>query len=306
MLKISGLHTAIITPFKESGEIDEDGLRQNIKCQIEGDVDGITVLGTTAETPTLSEEEKKRIITIAREEIKGKVSLVVGTGSYSTEQTIQNTNLAKELGADAALIVTPYYNRPPPEGIFQHFKRVSESIDIPIILYNVPGRTGQNINIDTLNRLINIPNIIAIKEAPINFNQITETLALIRTNRPTFSLMSGDDDLTLPLMLMGGQGVFSVVSNLIPSVIKQLVTDIQGGNYHAARDLYFNLLPFVRLAFVESNPIPIKAAMNICGLPAGKCRLPLCDLSRSNLEKMEEFFLNNKYFQTILKNFARV
>lgn len=283
---VKGAYTAIVTPFNENGELDEEGLRLNIRYQIKNGVDGIAALGTTGEAPTLSEQEKEKIICIASEETKGKIKLMVGTGSYSTQQTIENTKKAKKFGAEIVLIVIPYYNKPTQEGLYKHFKAVAEAVDIPIMVYNIQGRTGQNLQTETLKRLANIPNIIGVKEASGNILQMMEVIEAIHNQQPEFSVMSGDDALTLPLMTLGGHGIISVVSNLLPYQVKALVTALQEKEYEKARQIHYNLLPLFRNAFIETNPIPIKAAMKMKGMAAGSCRLPLCDLMPENLAKL--------------------
>lgn len=287
MKKCQGVYTALVTPFDAKGQLDEEGLRKNIRHQIACGIDGIVPLGTTGESPTLSSKEKEHIISIAIEEAKGKIAVMVGTGSYSTQQTIENSLLAQKKGADMVLIVTPYYNRPTQEGIFQHFKAVASAITVPIILYNIQGRTGQNIATDTLKRIADLPGIIGIKEASGNMGQISDVIEMVARHHPNFSVMSGDDALTFPIMAMGGLGIISVAANLIPKQVKSLVTAIQKGDYKTARELHFQLMPFFRAAFIETNPIPIKAAMSHYGMPAGSCRLPLCDMSPENLSKLK-------------------
>ncbi|HRD56248.1 MAG TPA: 4-hydroxy-tetrahydrodipicolinate synthase [Parachlamydiaceae bacterium] len=292
MLKMQGTHTALVTPFHEGGSLNENALREMILFQLKNGVDGIVALGTTGEAPTLKDFEKKRIIEIAVEERNAfdpekRILVSVGTGCYSTEQTIENTLLAKNLGADVALVVTPYYNKPTQEGLFQHFKAVAEKTDFPILVYNIAGRTGQNMETSTLKRLSEIPSIIGVKEASGNVLQMMDVYSQIAEERKDFCLLSGDDALTMPLMCMGGHGVISVVSNLVPDLIKALTHYLQNGQVEEARKLHYALLPLFKAAFVETNPIPIKAAMNDWGMRAGPCRLPLCPLSKENEEKLK-------------------
>lgn len=282
MSKVSGVYTAMITPFNKEGLLDEEGFRHNIRYQIDSGINGITPLGTTGEAPTLSAAEKEKIIRIAREETINDIPLMIGTGSYATAQTIENTRQAKNLGADSALIVTPYYNKPTQNGLYQHFKAIAEAVDIPIIVYNIQSRTGQNLQTETLKKLAEIPNIVGVKEGSGNLTQICEVIEVIGRFRPEFSVMSADDALTLPLMMMGGDGVISVVSNLIPNDIAALVRAAQNQEYSQAKELHYQLMPLIRAIFIETNPIPIKAAMNLSAMPAGNCRLPLCNLSPEN------------------------
>lgn len=285
---LSGVYTALVTPFNAQGHLDEEGLRKNIRFQIQNGVDGIVPLGTTGEAPTLTSKEEERVIRIAVEEAKGKVSILVGTGSYATEKTIENNKKAKDLGADMVLIVTPYYNKPTQEGIYRHFDAVAQAVSIPTVVYNIQGRTGQNIQTDTMQRLAAIPNIIGVKEASGNITQISDVIEVMRKANPNFSVMSGDDGLTFSLMALGGHGIISVVSNLFPKEIKELVTKLQHGDYEKAREIHFNFMPLVRGAFLETNPIPIKTAMGIRGMPSGECRLPLCEMHSETRKKLTQ------------------
>ena len=284
MKRFEGAITAMVTPFSQNGEVDYGGLRNNVRFQIKEGISGLLPLGTTGETPTLSAEEKEKVAKAVIEEAGGKVPVLVGTGSYSTKTTIEQTKKAKELGADAALIVSPYYNKPTQEGLYLHFKSVAESVDIPIIIYNIQGRTGVNIETGTLLRLSSIKNIIGVKEASGNMNQMMDVINQLPKD---FVVLSGDDSLTLPLMSLGGRGVISVVSNLLPKKVSRMVELYLEGKTEEAKKLHYELLPLFRAAFIETNPMPIKAAMSICGMPAGKCRLPLCDLQPQNEEKLK-------------------
>ncbi|MBA3721008.1 MAG: 4-hydroxy-tetrahydrodipicolinate synthase [Parachlamydiaceae bacterium] len=282
---LKGLITALVTPFDSKGKLDESGLRQNIQFQIKNKVDGIVLLGTTGETPTLTHQEKERIMQIGFEEIKGKAKLIVGTGSYSTQQTIEDTIIAKNIGADAALVVVPYYNKPTQEGIFKHFQALCEAVALPICVYNVHGRTGLNLKTETLIRISNLPMVIGVKEASGMLDQIDEIIQKF-VNKP-FSILSGDDALTLPIFALGGHGIISVVSNLIPKALKELVEACQNSDFEKARLIHQKLTPMYKAAFIETNPIPIKTAMQMCGMPSGFCRLPLCDLVPENKEKLQ-------------------
>ncbi|MCE2981956.1 MAG: 4-hydroxy-tetrahydrodipicolinate synthase [Parachlamydia sp.] len=275
---LKGLYTALITPFTASGILDEEGLRVLIHHQLAHRVDGIVILGTTGEAPTLTQDEKIRIIKIARQAIPEYCHFIVGTGSYSTVHTIEQTLLAESLGADAALIVTPYYNKPTQEGLYRHFEAICRSSSLPICLYNIQGRTGQNLHTNTLDRLTAFSSIIGVKEASGSISQISDVIELAQNKSKPFSVLSGDDALTLPLIALGGQGIVSVLSNLMPGPIKALTEAALQGNMTIAREWHYRLLPLFKAAFIETNPIPIKAAMQLSGLPAGPCRLPLCEL----------------------------
>lgn len=288
--KIHGAYTVLVTPFTKNSELDEEGLRKNIHYQLANGIDGLVVLGTTGEDPTLSEDEKKRIIRIARAETQGKCHLVVGTGCYSTQKTIENSSLAQHLGADSILVVSPYYNRPTQEGLYRHYMVLAKAIKLPIIIYNNPSRTGQNLQTDTLRRLADIENIVGVKETSGNLHQMVEVIENVVSARPDFSIMSGDDALTYPLICMGGHGIYSVLGNLFPQQMKHLCDVALKGDFVQARAMHYELLPYMRAMFIETNPIPIKTIMSLAGYPAGTCRLPLCEMSNENLEKLKNVF----------------
>lgn len=286
MKKITGLYTALVTPFEEDGGLDEAGLRHLIRRQIAAHVDGITVLGTTGESPALTAEERQRIILISREETLDKIQLMVGTGCCSTAQTIEQTRIAKSLGADSALIVCPYYIRPTQEGIYQHFATIAEAVALPIVVYNIPGRTGQNIHTDTLLRLAESRAICGVKDSSGSMMQIMDVIEKIGRDNAFFSILSGDDAMTIPVMSLGGHGLISVISNLVPDEVVQLIREAQAGDFAAARRSHFSLSSLMHAAFIETNPIPIKAMMNMRGLPSGYCRLPLSPLSPINEQNL--------------------
>lgn len=283
-----GLYTALVTPFDAQGKVNESMLRQLLRFQIEAEVDGIVVLGTTGETPTLTEEEQEAIVAIAREETVGKLPLLVGTGSYSTAKTIEYTRQAKNLGADGALVVTPYYSRPSQEGLYQHYMALADAVDLPIIVYNIQGRTGQNLQTDILQRLAAHPNICGVKEASASHSQIMDVIEQIGRRRPNFAILSGDDAMTFSCTMLGGDGIISVASNLIPVSIRQLTRAALAGDVQEARRLHYELMPLFRALFIDTNPIPLKAAMNFSGLNVGGYRLPLCAMSAQNQEKLCE------------------
>ncbi len=276
---MQGLITALITPFCDDTSLDEAGLRSLIHRQLEAQVDGIVVLGTTGEAPTLSAEEATRVIQIAVEEAKDRTQIIVGTGSNSTQQTIESTQRAHDLGADAALVVTPYYNKPTQEGLFQHFSLIAEQGDLPLILYHHPGRCGISLEVETLRKLAPLKNIAAIKEASGSIQTVSEFIAAC----PELPLFSGDDSMTLPTRSLGGDGVISVLSNLYPIEMRQLCYL----PLDEAIDLHYDLLDFFLASCLESNPIAIKAMMRHCNLPAGPCRLPLCGPSPTNNTYLE-------------------
>lgn len=285
-------YTALITPFCSDGSLDEEGLSELIHKQLQANIEGIVLLGSTGEAPTLSSEEKKTIIQIARRLIPSSVKLWVGTGSYSTATTIAATQQAESLGADAALVVTPYYNRPTQEGLFLHFHALSQATKLPLVIYNIAGRTGQNLSTDTLKRITDrCPTVIGVKESSGNLFQVQEVLELI----PSLLLFSGDDAWTLPVMALGGHGVVSVIGNLFPEQVVALVKRIRAGRLKEAREIHYALAPLVRAAFLETNPIPIKSLMQIAGLPAGPCRLPLCAPTETTYQQLQHIYGKTQY-----------
>ncbi|GHU23345.1 4-hydroxy-tetrahydrodipicolinate synthase [Spirochaetia bacterium] len=273
MLQLQGTYTALITPMKNDMSVDYDGFRQLIEFQLNAGVDGIVPLGTTGENPTLEHDEEDRLIAIAVESARGQVPVIVGTGSNSTKYAVFYTQRAKNLGADAALVVTPYYNKPNDSGIIAHFSAVA-AVGLPVIVYNIASRTGRNINAALMKQLAAIPGIIGVKEASGDVNQMGDIIA-----QTDLTVLSGDDALTLPLIALGGAGVVSVLSNVVPHKIAELTRAGLSGDFVRARHLHYELLPLVRAAFIETNPVPIKAMMTAAGLPAGSVRLPLGPLT---------------------------
>ena len=280
-----GAFTALITPMTESGEVDYEGWQRLIDFQITQGIDGIVPLGTTGENPTLDEAEEARLIEIAVSMAKGKIQVIVGAGSNDTKHMLMYTERAKKMGADGALVVTPYYNKPNDDGLIRHFMAAAQ-LGIPIIIYNIASRTGRNISAALMEKISCIPGIAGVKESSGDINQmgdIIRDIALPRKARGDyFSVLSGDDSFTLPLASMGGDGVISVVSNLLPAKIKALTSACMEGNFEQARKLHYELLPFIKAAFVETNPVPIKQALNWAGLPAGPARLPLGKMSEAS------------------------
>lgn len=278
---LKGLYTAIVTPFLPSDELDEEGLRQNIRYQYAHGAHGITALGSTGESVALTAQERTRVIKIAREEsLPG--TLIVGTGSNSTRQTIYNTCEAADLGADYALIITPYYNRPMQTGIYEHFAAIAKASSLPIIVYNNPGRTAQNMVPETFLRMSELPQVVGIKETSGNVMQVAQIFEMIRNKAPHLSLLAGDDYMIPPLFAMGAQAVISPCANVIPREMRQLVDLWISGDWEHARAYYYQLLPLLTSLFCETNPIAVKAAMNFVGMAAGECRLPLTPLSAVN------------------------
>jgi len=276
-----GVTTAMITPFLPDGSVDFEGLRRNTVHQLENGISGLLPLGTTGETPTLAHDEKEQVVRVVVDETRGferKVPVLVGVGTNSTKTTLRNAEQAKEWGADALLVVTPYYNKPTQGGLIHHFHEICDAVDLPIIVYNIKGRTGTNIETNTLKRIAEKENVIGVKEASGDIHQMMDVLDKI----PEIVVYSGDDGITFPLICLGGQGVISVVSNLLPGLMVNLVSESLAGNLTQARKLHFKLLPIFKAAFIESNPGPIKYAMGQSGLAAGPLRLPLVEIKDSS------------------------
>lgn len=284
MAKLRGAFTALITPMHADGAIDYEGFRSLVRYQLENGITGILPLGTTGETPTLKEVgEEDAIIDIAVEEVatyrkkqNRDIPLIIGAGSNNTDEAIRYVTRAKNKGADYALVVSPYYNKPSDEGLFRHYEAISK-IGIPIIVYNIAGRTGKNISTALLQRIAELPNIAGVKEASGDINQMMDVISTIARKKKDFCVLSGDDGLTLPLIAAGGDGVISVVSNLAPAEVTKLTMAALNGDMDTARDLHYRLLPFFKAAFCDGNPTSIKYAMNYKGLPAGGLRLPLVE-----------------------------
>lgn len=279
-----GVFTALVTPFEQDGSIDERRLRELVEAQIKGGVAGLVPVGTTGESPTVDHRENIEIIRIVIEQANGRVPVIAGTGSNSTQEAIEMTARAKELGADASLQVAPYYNKPSQEGFYRHFTAIADAVDLPMIVYNIPGRTGKNIENETMLRLAGHPNIVGVKEASGNFTQVME---LIERKPASFSLLSGDDNLLLPITALGGDGVISVASNLVPEMMVELTNECLAGNMANARALHYRLLPLFRVLFIETNPIPIKYALSLKGILKEVYRLPLCPLSDPQKRQVE-------------------
>lgn len=277
-----GAFTALITPFRD-GMVDEKALRDLIEFQISEGIDGLVPCGTTGESATLTHDEHKRVVEITIDAAAGRVPVIAGTGSNSTVETVELTGHAKEAGADAALLITPYYNKPTQEGLYRHFAKVAEEVDIPIILYNVPGRTAVNMLPETVARLSRIGNIVGIKEATADMEQASWTKKLCDGE---FAILSGDDATVLPLLSIGGAGVISVVSNVAPRAMSGLCRAFFDGDLEEAARIHYDLLPLSRALFMETNPIPVKEALHMMGRSSEEIRLPLTRLSERNREEL--------------------
>lgn len=280
-----GLYTAIITPFNEYGDIDEDALRKLIDEQINAGVSGIVSCGSTGESPTLTHDEHDQVIRLTVEQAAGRCHIMAGTGSNSTTEAITLTKHAKEAGASSSLQVVPYYNKPSQNGLYMHFKAVAESVDIPIIIYNIKGRSGVNLETSTLVELAKIPNIVGVKEASGSIEQMMEVIC---STPDDFLVLSGDDNLTLPLLAAGGDGLISVTSNVMPRRMTEYVNMGLKGDFSAMRKEYKELLPFFKKIFMETNPIPIKTLMALMGKCEEIFRLPLCEASDETLKEMQK------------------
>ncbi len=280
-----GTYTALVTPFRD-GEIDVAALERLIEGQIAAGVAGIVAVGTTGESPTLSHDEREHVIKLAVKTAKGRCQVLAGTGSYSTRDAIVATKRAEELGVDAALIVAPYYNKPSQEGLFRHFRAIAQETSLPIMLYNIPGRCSVDIAADTVERLATeCSNISSIKEASGSVDRVSE----LRSRLPNeFTILSGDDSLTLPFMAVGAVGVVSVASNLVPAQVCALVHAQEAGDVKSARALHRQLLPIFKDLFIEPNPVPIKTALSWRGMMSPEVRLPLCEMTESNQARLRK------------------
>jgi len=277
--------TAMVTPFDENGEIDFQATKNLINYLIANGTEGLVVSGTTGESPTLTEEEKVQLFKFTVNIVNGRVPVIAGTGSNNTKGSIELTILAEDVGVDGIMLVAPYYNNPSQEGLYQHFKTIAEVTSLPIILYNVPGRSVVNISVDTVIRLSKIPNIVSIKEASGNL----DTMAEIITHTPEdFSLYSGDDGLTIPVLSIGGSGVISVASHVIGNEMQTMIGHFNSGNIQEAASDHRRLLPIMKALFAAPNPSPVKAALNLKGIPVGGVRLPMIPLNDEQLSALQQ------------------
>ena len=288
-IDFSGCHIPLVTPFKEDFSLDEDGLRRLVNYLIEEEkVDGLVPCGTTGESPTLDHEEHHRVIEITVKEARGRVPVIAGTGSNSTQEAIAMTRHAEEAGADATLQVGPYYNKPTMDGMIAHFEAIAKSTKLPVLIYNIPGRTGKNIDPQTMIRLAEIDNIVGLKDA---CGDITQTMDIINGTKrkgKTFYVLSGEDSLTYPLMALGGDGVICAVGNVIGREYTTMVKLMREGKYAEAREIHYKTLPLVKTLFIETNPVPVKEAMAMMGLPSGPVRLPLVAMHPANRERLRQ------------------
>lgn len=278
-----GAMVAIVTPFKK-GKVDEKGLKKLIEFQVKNGTHAIIPCGTTGESATLSHEEHERVVDITIQTVAGRVPVVAGTGSNSTDEAVKLTKSAEKAGADAALLITPYYNKPTQEGLYRHFKAIAAEVDIPMILYNVPGRTSVNMLPETVARLSEIKNIIGIKEATGSLQQVSE---VIRLAKKGFSLVSGDDFTVLPTLAVGGKGVISVASNVAPKDMSDMYNAFEAGDLKKAQELHYKLFPLFQAMFFETNPVPAKTALGLMGMISDEVRLPLAPMSAKNIDRLK-------------------
>ena len=287
----SGAFTALITPFK-NGEVDVEALESLVEFQIRQGIDGLVPCGTTGETPALSEEEDRLVVETVVGVANGRVPVVAGTGSNSTGMAIKYTRMAEKAGADGSLQVAPYYNKPTQEGLFRHFSAIAENTDLPLLLYNIPGRTSVTIDPETMTRLADISNVVGVKDSTLSMNMISDIKYFCGED---FDILSGDDPMTLPLIALGGTGVISVASNVAPAAVSDMVRALISGDWDRGRELHYELLPLFRALFLEVNPIPVKAAASLLGLCSDEMRLPLIPMSGENLHKLQEVMENTPH-----------
>jgi 4-hydroxy-tetrahydrodipicolinate synthase len=281
---LKGAITAIVTPFKD-GRLDEEAYRELIEFQIQGGINGIVPCGTTGESPTLSHAEHKRVVETCLDQVKKRVPVIAGSGSNNTAEAIELTKHAEAAGADYALMITPYYNKPTQEGLYQHYKTVASQTRIPIVVYNVPGRTSLNLLPETMARLADLPNIVGLKDATGDLKQGAKTLQLCGDK---ITVLSGDDFTVLPLLSVGGQGVISVVSNVAPGDMAGMCHAFFAGNLAKAKELHYKMWPLIEAMFYETNPAPVKTALKLMGKITGEVRQPLCPLSAGNADKLRQ------------------
>ncbi len=281
-MKLRGSMVALVTPFLD-GRVDEAALTRLIEMHVRAGTSALVPCGTTGESATLSFAEHDRVIELTVQAARGRIPVIAGTGSNSTAEAVRLTKHAKEAGADAALLIAPYYNRPTQEGLYRHFQAIAEAVDLPLILYNIASRTAVNIEPETVARLAAIKNIIGIKESSGNLDQMSR---IVQLTQGQMTLLSGDDSLTLPMMAIGATGVISVAANLVPQDVRGMIDAYEAGRHEEARERHLRLLPLIRALFIETNPIPVKTAMGLLGMIEPGLRLPLCEMSTGNRERL--------------------
>ncbi|WP_407378807.1 4-hydroxy-tetrahydrodipicolinate synthase [Methanobrevibacter sp.] len=289
-MNFEGTYVAMVTPFDKNREIDEEGFRSNINYLIDQGVTGLVGAGTTGESATVSHEDHRRIIDILVDEVDGRVETIAGTGSNATSEALDLTKYAADVNCDAALVITPYYNKPQQHGMINHYRILAESADIPIIAYNVPSRTGINMDVETIVELAKIDNIDAVKEASGSVDKVSDIYRALTHEglEDDFNILSGEDSLTLPIMAVGGTGVISASANVDAKRMVLMVDSILNDDYGRALELHYEMLELIRALFIESNPVPVKTAMNIMGLPSGPLRDPLAPMKEENVEILKK------------------
>ena len=294
-MKFEGTYVAMVTPFTKDLQIDEEGFRHNINYLIDRGVSGLVGAGTTGESATLSHEEHQQIIEILVDEVDGRVETIAGTGSNSTSEALSLTQHAFDAGVDAALLITPYYNKPQPQGLINHYGTIAENVDIPIIAYNVPSRTGLNMDVETIVELAKIDGVDAVKEASGSVDKVSDIYKALSHDglEDDFNILSGEDSLTLPIMAVGGTGVISASANVDTKRMVLMVDSILNDDYDTAMDVHYDMVELIRVFFAETNPVPVKTAMNLMGLPSGPLRPPLAELREENLEKLKVALKNS-------------
>ena len=293
-MKFDGTTVAMVTPFTKDNELDEKGVRENISYLIENGIDGILAAGSTGESATLSHDEHRKLLDILINEADGKVTTIAGAGSNSSKEALGLVKYAEDIGADAALVITPYYNKPQQNGIYEHYNLVTKSTDIPVIIYNEPSRTGTDIDVETIGKVAQLDNIVAIKEGSPDIDKVSQMIKKIDEidKKGEFAVLSGNDNLALPMMALGAKGVMSVVANLDPSRMGQLVNYALKGDFKTACEVYYELYNLMKVMFIETNPVPAKTALNMMGRPAGNVRMPLTHLNDENKAKLKEVLEN--------------
>lgn len=293
-MKFKGTAVAMVTPFTNSNEIDFTGLKENIEYLIDNSVDALLVAGTTGESATITHEEQRSLMKFLVDEVDGRVTTIAGAGSNSSKEALGLVEYAENIGADNALVITPYYNKPQMNGLMEHYKLMTSTSDIPIIVYNVPSRTGTDIDVDTILKVAELDNIVGLKEANPDLDKVSKIQRGLLKNgfNDEFAIISGNDDLTLPMMSMGATGVISVVANVDPGRMSDMVNYAIAGDYENASKLHYELYDLMKVLFIESNPVPAKESLKLMGMPSGTVRLPLVPMKEENINKVKEV-LNN-------------
>jgi len=289
-MKIEGTTVAMVTPFTQDDGVDEAGMRQNINYLIENGVNGLLAAGTTGESATITHDEQKKMIDILIDEVGGRVTTVAGAGSNSSKEALDLVKYAEKAGADAALVITPYYNKPQPHGLYEHYKMLANSTEIPIIIYNVPSRTGTDIDVETIGQIAQMDNFVAIKEASPDLDKVSMIMKKLQEigREDDFRIISGNDNLTLPMISMGAKGVISVVANVDPARMSAMVQSALEGDFQRAMDIHYEIYDLMKVLFIESNPVPAKESLNMIGRPAGHVRMPLAPLKDQDKEELKK------------------